>query len=152
MLEIYSWHRDRLLRRVLRMNTNHALFRPTAYMVIFAMLAFFMPAPAVYAGLIGTEEVITAERTLEARAQVHDLLTREDVRAELERFGISSEEARARVDSLTDAELMQLAGKLDQLPAGGSDALAVLGFIVVVVIILELLGVTNLLPFIRSVR
>ena len=41
----------------------------------------------------------------------------------MQSYGISSEEALARVDSLTDQEIALIAGKLDQLPAGGAATL-----------------------------
>jgi hypothetical protein len=134
------------------MHTNQALFRPTAYFLILTMIVFFLPAPGVQAGMIGTEELITAERVLEARERVETFMQREDVRSELERFGISSEQAQARVDGLTNAEVAQLAGKIEQLPAGGVSGWEVLGIIVIIIIITDLLGVTNILPFIRPVN
>lgn len=36
----------------------------------------------------------------------------------LERMGIPADEARARVDAMTQAEVRQLAGRLEALPAG----------------------------------
>ena len=59
------------------------------------------------------------------------------------RLGADPLQADARVASLSDAELMKLQGQLDRLPAGG-DALAVIGIVFIVLLILELTGVTNI--------
>ena len=48
-----------------------------------------------------------------------------------------------RLDALSDAELATLAGQIGEAPAGG-DALAVIGIVFVVLIILELVGVIDI--------
>jgi len=50
--------------------------------------------------------------------------------------------AQARVAALSDAELAQLEGRLQQLPAGGG-ALGVIGAVFLVLIILEITGVID---------
>lgn len=67
--------------------------------------------------------------------------------------GIEPNEARARIDSLPDDEVIDIADKIDQLQAG-SGAVEVLlvilpaGFIVLVII--DLTGLTDVFPFIKS--
>jgi hypothetical protein len=55
-------------------------------------------------------------------------------------MGIAPDEARARVEAMTPAEVAQVAGKLDALPAGGAmsnrDLLLVILLIILLVIIL----------------
>jgi hypothetical protein len=53
------------------------------------------------------------------RARIKAFLGRVDVIAQLQSYGISSDEAIARVDSLTDQEVAGITNKLDELPAGG---------------------------------
>ena len=48
-----------------------------------------------------------------------------------------------RLDALSDAEVATLAGQIGEAPAGG-DALAVIGIVFVVLIILELVGVIDI--------
>jgi hypothetical protein len=55
------------------------------------------------------------------RQRLLDLLKRERVQKTLNQYGISQGEAVARINSLTDEELNKIAGKLDQLKAGGHD-------------------------------
>ena len=69
--------------------------------------------------------------------------------------GIDPIEARARIDSLSDDEVIGIADQIDQLPAGGGAVEFLLisilvGFIVLV--ILDLTGVTDVFPFIKSQR
>ena len=51
--------------------------------------------------------------------------------------------AMARVADMSAAELEQIAGRIDQMPAAGDGIIVVLGVVFLVLIILELVGVTN---------
>lgn len=95
-----------------------------------------------WAGVIGTRQALSAEMRSSAEAGVREALARDDVRQAMQRLGVNPQDAEARIASLSDAELQQLQGRLDTLPAGG-DFFAVVGVVFVVLIILELLGVTN---------
>lgn len=76
--------------------------------------------PTLRAALLSTRSVVNApERSLSPREKLLASFQREDMQAGLEAYGVSLEEARARVESLTDDEILQIAGDLDQLPAGG---------------------------------
>ena len=90
--------------------------------------------------------ILTNQDPLIACDQLRSFLYRKDVQSQLTARGIDPAEAQARIDSLSDAEVMQIADKIDQLPAGGSFwatvlYLAIIAFIVLVV--LELLGYTD---------
>ena len=74
---------------------------------------------------------------------VRTSLARDDVRMAMERLGVDPLDADARIASLSDAELLRMQGELDRLPAGG-DAIAVIGVVFLVLLILELVGVTNI--------
>lgn len=95
------------------------------------------------AALVGTEEVLTAQTRAEDSARVAAFLSREDVVGELERFGVAPEAAQARVDAMSDQELARLAGEIETLPAGAG-AIEVIGIVFLVLLILELVGVTNI--------
>jgi hypothetical protein len=60
--------------------------------------------------------------------------------------------ARARVAALTDEEAATLAGRIDQLPAGSSDILGILLVVFIVLLITDILGLTKIFPFTRSIR
>jgi len=75
--------------------------------------------------MIGTETVMEAARGQEARDYVKSVLAREDVQTVLMVQGVDPLEAKARVDSLSDAEVVRLAEQIEQLPAGGVDVMTV---------------------------
>jgi hypothetical protein len=84
------------------------------------MLLLSLPHKSAFAGMIGTETVLDATRGQEARDYLNRTFAREDVRASLVAQGIDPLEAKARVDSLSDAEAVSLADQIEELPAGGS--------------------------------
>lgn len=95
------------------------------------------------AAVISTQDALSAEARDAKETQVRATMARGDVRQAMEQLGVNPADADARVASLSDAELMQLQGQLDRLPAGGDSVLVVIGVVFLVLVILELTGVTN---------
>jgi hypothetical protein len=107
-----------------------------------AMVAASMQS-AAYAGMISTEQLIGVIDREAAIARIDAVLAREEVRDELERLGVDSVQASERVAALTDQELQVLAADLENMPVGG-DALAIVGIVFLVLLILELVGVIDI--------
>lgn len=79
-----------------------------------------------HAGLIGTDQIVTAEQALAARDMVNSVVTRADVASQLQALGLSPEAAKDRVAALTDSEVSKLAGQLQNLPAGADGGALIL--------------------------
>lgn len=110
--------------------------------VFATVVAAGVPMPA-QAGIVGSEQLLQSERSSVKREQLQEWMARADVRQQLQSMGVDAEQAAARINALTEQELQQLALNMDTDPAG-SGALAVVGIVFVVLLILELVGVTNL--------
>jgi hypothetical protein len=96
-----------------------------------------------HAELVGTLQAVeSVGRAADARV-VSSALASEEVREQFVALGVDPAEVEARVARLTDGELRQLAERMDGLPAGG-DALAVIGILFVVLLILEFVGVIDI--------
>jgi hypothetical protein len=93
--------------------------------------------------VITTEAALAIQRQEDSIERVGRFLMREDVQAALVRMGVDQSQAIERVQALTPSELAQLDRHLNELPAGGTGVVEVLGIVVIVLIVLELLGVTN---------
>jgi hypothetical protein len=78
------------------------------------MIFMTIPLQTVCAAMIGTETVLTTTQTQNARENLIRFLEREDVEAAMTVQGVNWLEARARVGSLSDAEVMRIAEKMDQ--------------------------------------
>jgi len=126
--------------------------RTIARLLIAALLLNALPFGAAQAALVSTEQALAAGEVAEARARLASLLQRDEVRLELEALGVDPEEAEARIALLSDVEIEAVAGRLDELPAGEGALGAVVGaalFIFLVLLITDLLGLTDVFPFVR---
>ena len=125
--------------------------RWTSRIVILSMLSMGLPLQSAFAGIVETDQAVSHELAGQDRARINAFIDREDVLAQLQKQGVTAGEAKARVNALTDDEAHKIAGKLDQLPAGG-DILDVLLLVFIILLITDILGYTKVFPFTRSVR
>lgn len=126
--------------------------RPISHFVIIAFLWLGVQLPAAHAGIVGTETLVSSEQAQQDRAHILKLLERKDVQEQLVAYGVDAEQAKARVNSLTDTEMRSLAGKMDQLPAGGDSVVGILFAIFIILLITDILGLTNIFPFVKHRR
>lgn len=105
--------------------------------------AFIMAGTPAQAGMIGTEDLVAAALRDSHENQVNGFLARQDVQSQLLAWGVEPAAAAERVASLSDAELRELALQIESQPAGG-DAIAVIGVVFLVLLILELVGVIDI--------
>jgi hypothetical protein len=112
----------------------------------------FMPVQSIFAAMVGTEAVLGNEEMQSAREKIRLFLDRRDVQDVLTSRGIDPMEAKARVNSLSDAEVQAIADKIDRMPAGGGFLGSIVIIAVVfflVLIVLDLIGVTDIFTFIH---
>jgi ribosomal protein S27AE len=97
------------------------IIKPVSLFLAILMITILTPYQVVLAKMISTETVIESDRAHEARMYVNSILAREDVMASLISQGIDMTEAKARVDSLSNAEIVSLADNIEQLPVAGAN-------------------------------
>jgi uncharacterized protein DUF6627 len=100
-------------------------------MVLVLGLAAALAMPRAYAGMIASDAAI---KPSDERAHVKQQLARPELARQLEKMGVAPETAAARIDAMSDAEVRQLAGRLDAIPAGG--ALSNTDLLIIVIIVL----------------
>ena len=99
-------------------------------------------AQATFAGAIGTDYLVEAQAHAESRERVEAFVTRAEVAQQLKAFGVDEAGIAARIAGLTPAELLALESHMAHDVAGG-DALGIIGAVFLVLLILELVGVTD---------
>jgi hypothetical protein len=103
---------------------------------------------------VGAEVLLSPRpEVLPARERLRGFLARHHVRDQLAALGIGADEAQARVDTLSDAEVEAIVGKLDGLPAGGDGVAALIGAALIVFLVLlftDIVGLTDVFPWVRS--
>ena len=135
--------------------------RAIALIMALVLLISSLPQGVAQAALISTHQLMGKQATgdrmpgngaQEERRKVDAFLQRHDVRDQMVAFGVDPAEAAARVASLSDREIRQIAGQIDQLPAGQGVLVALVGaavLIFLVLLITDLLGLTHVFPFVR---
>lgn len=114
----------------------------TVAVAMMANLVALGFVPSANAAVVGTEAAIASQQRAERIERINSVLARDNVRAQLERMGVEAADAQARVAALSDAELLSLDERMQELPAGAG-ALEVLGIVLLVLLVLELVGVTD---------
>ncbi len=116
-------------------------FKLLSVYLVFAMAIISLPAqgwamfiPSGQAGNTRQADVRAIQKTLESTV----------VKQRLMDFGLSPEEAMARINTLSDEQIHQFASRLDALQAGADDGLGVIAFLllvaIIVIVVLEATG------------
>lgn len=108
--------------------------QPVAILMTVLTLLLSVPYQSAVAALVETEAMLDMSRSQEARETLKHFMNRDDVRSAIVAQGVDPLEADARINSLTNAEVIQIADQIDQLPAGGD----VIGLLVTVLVIVVL--------------
>jgi hypothetical protein len=117
------------------------------------MLVIATPYQPLLAAMVPTEATLDKIIAQDARDHLKTLISRNDIKDALISQGIDPDEAKARVDSLSDSEVIKVADKIEQLPAGRGAFGALIGAALIVFIVLlltDILGFTDVFPFVKS--
>lgn len=109
------------------------------FIMAVTMLLISTPFQSALAALIDTETILDENQSQEARDYIKQLLAREDVRSALIAQGIDPLEAEARIASLSDSEVIELANQIENLPAGQGAIGLVIGVLIIVILVLVVL-------------
>ena len=137
------------------MTIYRRLSRAIALTLAAALFVTSLPIGVARAGLVTTEQVVEHRSAASDRERLTAILMRDDVRQQMEALGVNRDEALARLASLSDQEVQQIAGRIDELPAGQNVLVGVLviaGVVFIVLVVMDLLGVTDVFPFINPIR
>jgi hypothetical protein len=120
-------------------------------MIILSLLTMGLPLQPAFAGMVETDQTVSHGLVAQDRARISAFLDRKEVLSQLQSEGVTVGEAKARVNALTDTEVHMIAGKLDQLPAGG-DFISILIVAFIITLISDILGYTDIFPFSHALR
>ena len=121
---------------------------------ILAALMLFVgvQSATVQAAMISTSDVIAKQTEQLNRAQVLELLNKQEAVDALTAMGIAPNTVEQRVNSMTADELQAFNQQVADMQAGGDSLLGVVVLVFVVLIVLDLLGTTNIFPAIKPIN
>jgi len=125
------------------------ILKPVSVVVSAGLLALSIQVPVAQAALVRTEVITAAAKAQQNRDNLKAMLSRQEVRDALLARGVDPADAQARIASLTDDEVQQLAANVDEMPAGG-DAVGVVAIVFLVLILLDVMCVTDIFSFIKK--
>ena len=121
-------------------------------MVIQVSLSFFtnytLPA---YTGNFTTEQQIQEQLESLDKQSLVSMLDREEVRQQLVDRGVDPDYAKQRIAALSDQQISEIKANIDEMPAG-SGVVGILIAVLLVLVILDVIGVTNIFTFINPAR
>ena len=121
--------------------------------MVAVTLLITVPYQPILAAMVPTEVTIYNNKADEARDYLKSLISRSEIREALISQGIYPDEAKIRVESLTDSEAIAIADQIEQLPAGGSAIGIIIGaalIIFLVLLVTDILGYTDVFPFVNK--
>jgi hypothetical protein len=113
--------------------------------VASVFLAASFQAP-VMAAMVDNDQLAMQAQLQLQRDEVRSFMAREDVREAMLGYGVSSADVDARINNLTESELLQIQDRLAQLPAGGDGVLGAVVLILLILVLLDVLGTTDIFP------
>lgn len=102
------------------------------------------------AGVYSSGEVLHAQHMDYKKQQILGMVDGADVQQQLVALGVSSTDAKTRIASMTDNELTALNDQMNNMPAGG--IVGTIVTVLVVIAVLDVLGITDVYPFIRPIN
>jgi outer membrane protein OmpA-like peptidoglycan-associated protein len=135
----------------LRLEIMRKISKPAAIFFALHMLMLSGLCQSITAAMIGTESILKADQSQNSREYLNNLLARKEIQAALISQGLDPQEARDRIDNLTNDEIGHIVHELDQIPAGGGffEAFIAIVFLVfLILLVTDISGYTDVFPFV----
>jgi hypothetical protein len=127
--------------------------KSVAVLVIIALSTFSIISAPAHAAMVNTAEILKQNQDNLACERINMFFDRSEVQKHLVAWGVNPDEAKARVDCLSDQEIERISARIDQLPSGGGALGTIVGAALIIFIVLlmtDILGFTDVFPFVKS--
>lgn len=121
------------------------------FALFMSFTLIFLSVASAQAAMVSNSQFAQSAEQQQGKAALMQTLARADVQAKLSEMGVDSADIAKRINGLTADEVSQLNQKMAELPAGG-DALGIIVLIFLVFIITDIIGATDVFPFVHPVR
>ena len=119
--------------------------------IILSITLMSMSFTSAQAAMISNDQVINHLQHSSTRTELLQTINRADVKEQLLNMGVKAADIESRIKLMTHEEIAQLNQQIDELPAGG-DVLGVILIIFIVFVITDVIGATDIFPFIKPVN
>jgi len=120
--------------------------------ILLSITLMSMSFSSAQAAMISNDLVINHVQHSSATTELLQTINRADVKEQLLNMGVKAEDIESRIKLMTDEEIAQLNQQINELPAGGSSLLGILLIVFIVFVITDVIGATDIFPFIKPVN
>ena len=118
---------------------------------LLSVALFSMTLSSAQAALVTNEQVINHAQSMNAKSELLQSINRSEIKEQLIAMGVSPTDIENRVNMMTAEEIALLNRHIDELPAGG-DILGIILIVFIVFVITDVIGATDIFPFIKPVN
>ena len=119
--------------------------------LVLSLLLISASIGQAQAAIISNAQLINQVQQASDKEALLQTIYREEVQQQLHSMGVTAAELENRVNQMTQQEIAQLNQQINELPAG-SGVLGFLLLIFIVFVITDVIGATDIFPFIHPVR
>jgi predicted proteasome-type protease len=119
--------------------------------MLLSISLIMLPMFNAQAAMVANAQVIDRMQQQTDRNAVIQLLQRSEVHDYLLSMGVQPQDVEQRVNRMTSNELAQLNSQLEEMPAGG-DVVGLLVLLFIIFLITDIIGATDIFPFVHPVR
>lgn len=118
----------------------------TISILLITLLFLMSYYSSAQAAMVSTQQMVDTNNHQQIQQQLVTTLQRDEIKQQLLELGVQPQQVLLRVESMTDNEVQQLAGLINDTPAG-SGIVGILAVVLVGLVITDLLEVTNIFNF-----
>lgn len=130
---------------------SRTLLRPVASVMVVMMMLCSLGALPASAAIVGTGDLLAEQRADLDRQELLNLLAQNEVQQTLADLGVSEDQVRDRIQSLTPAELASFKTQLAEAPAG-EGVVGIIVLFLLVFIVTDMLCATDIFTFVKCIR
>ena len=122
--------------------------------ILSFVLSITLFAQVSWAQMASTEAVLSPSVSVSSHEKVSQFVAREDVTKTFEKMGVDPKMIEKRIAMMSDEEISTISSKIDTLPAGGDfgGIVGAIVFVFIVLLITDILGLTKVFSFTRTLR
>lgn len=119
--------------------------------LVLSLILIAAPVGQANAAIIDNSQVIDQVQQTIEKDDLLQAINRVDVQQQLLSMGVTAADLENRINQMTAEEVAQLNQQIDELPAGG-DVVGIIVLIFIVFVITDVIGATDIFPFIHPVK
>lgn len=119
--------------------------------LVLSFSLLLLPLTQAQAAIVTNGQLMYEAQQVSDKESILQSINRTDVQQQLSEMGVSTAELEDRINQMTGEEIAQLNQQLNELPAG-SGVLGIIVLVFIVFVITDVIGATNIFPFIHPVK